>query len=88
MEWEKLNIKIKDVIYLFSFVVTMVVSIHSLSNKLDNAVEKMNEKSTKDNKINETNDIWRKSIENSVSSNYLQIQLMKQEIENIKMSRL
>lgn len=84
MDWANLNIRAKDVIYLVSFIVTMVISITTLSNKVDNAVNKMNEKIDNDKEIYKDQNIWRKSIENSVNANSLQIKLMQQDVEMIK----
>lgn len=84
MDWSNLNIKAKDLLYVISFVITMVISITTLSNKVDNAVQKMNEKIENDKEYNKDNNLWRKSIENSVNANSLQIKLMQQDVEMIK----
>lgn len=84
MDWSNLNIKAKELIYLVSFIVTMIIGFSSFSNKVDKLSDKVTEKIETDKEQSKDQSLWRRTIENNVNANSLQIKLMQQDVEMIK----
>ena len=84
MSFENLKINLKDVLQIVSFVVVAAFFFSAQSSKMEAIAETVREIKSDNEKREDKKEVYDKTMANQISTNTLQIELLKQDFKAFK----